>query len=294
MYRFLFRPKWLLFHVAVVALVVLMVNLGFWQLHRLQDRREFNAEVRARAGEPVVPVEDVVDLGTDAADVQWRTVTASGRYLADEQVLVVNRSQDGFSGVNVVTPLELADGSIVLINRGFVAATLEVPAPPAGEVVVTGRLRESQERTLGQLTEADGDLTEVFRIDIPRLAEQLPAPVLPVYVDLLTADPSPGDLPVPLPDPDLSEGPHLSYMFQWWIFSVCAVVGWVLAVRRSVRQHRRDVAATSAATVGDTSDSSDTSDTSDISDRTGVSARDGRTPSDSPMPDGAATTTAHD
>lgn len=243
MYRFLLKPKWIGFHLLCIFGIVLMVNLGIWQLHRLQSRKDFNAEVRARTAEPVVPVEEVVTDGVDPDDVQWRTVTATGTYLPDEQVVVVNRSQGGFSGVNVVTPLELADGTIVLINRGFVPDATPVPVAPTGEVEVLGRLRESQQRSIGQLTEVDGELTEVFRIDIPRLAEQLPAEVMPLYVDLLDSTPSQGDLPDPLPDPDLSEGPHLSYMIQWWIFSTCVAVGWVLAVRRSVRQHRLDVQA---------------------------------------------------
>ena len=180
MYRFLLRPKWLGFHLLVIGMIVLMINLGLWQKHRLDERREFNAEVRARATEPIVPIEDVVIDGVDPDDVQWRTVTATGTYLADEQVIVVNRSQDGFSGVNAVTPLQLADGRLVLVNRGFVPSTFDVPAPTTGEVVVTGRLRETQERSIGGLTEGAGELREVFRIDIPRLAEQLPAEVLPV------------------------------------------------------------------------------------------------------------------
>jgi cytochrome oxidase assembly protein ShyY1 len=243
MYRFLFKPRWLGFHVLVLALIVLMVNLGLWQKHRLDDRREFNAEVSSRSSEPIVPIEDVVTDDTDPADVQWRTVTALGTYLADEQVVIVNRSQGGVTGVNVVAPIELDDGRLVLVNRGFVPDAEAVPPPTAGEVEVTGRVRETQQRTLGGLTEADGELTELFRVDVPRLAEQLPAPVLPVYIDLLGADPDQGALPIPLPDPELSEGPHLSYMMQWWIFSACAAAGWVLAVRRSIRQHRTDVEA---------------------------------------------------
>ena len=113
MYRFLLKPKWIGFHLLCIFGIVLMVNLGIWQLHRLQSRKDFNAEVRARTAEPVVPVEEVVTDGVDPDDVQWRTVTATGTYLPDEQVVVVNRSQGGFSGVNVVTPLELADGTIV-------------------------------------------------------------------------------------------------------------------------------------------------------------------------------------
>jgi cytochrome oxidase assembly protein ShyY1 len=280
MYRFLFKPKWLGFHLLVLALIVIMVNLGFWQKHRLEDRREFNAEVRARSSEPIVPIEEVVTDATDPADVQWRTVTATGTYLPDEQVVIVNRAQGGVTGVNVVAPLELDDGRLVLINRGFVPDAESVPAPATGVVEVTGRLRETQERTLGGLTEADGELTELFRVDIPRLAEQLPAPVLSVYVDLLAAEPDQGALPIPLPAPELSEGSHLSYMMQWWIFSACAAAGWVLAVRRSIRQHRTDVAAAATgagagAGVGV------------------VSEPDGRTPPDSLSPDDDAATTAH-
>ncbi len=279
MYRFLFKPKWLGFHLLVLALIVLMVNLGLWQKHRLDDRREFNAEVRARSSEPIVPVGDVVNDDTDPADVQWRTVTATGTYLADEQVVIVNRSQGGVTGVNVVAPLELDDGRLVLINRGFVPDTEPVPAPATGVVEVTGRLRETQARSLGGLTEADGELTELFRVDIPRLAEQLPAPVLSVYVDLLAADPDQGALPIPLPDPELSEGPHLSYMVQWWIFSACAAVGWVLAVRRSIRQHRKDLAAAAGDAV--------------VAAGGDVSAPGGRMPRDSPSPADDAAATAH-
>ena len=60
MYRFAFRPKWLAFHLAVIVLVVLMVNLGIWQLHRLQDRRAFNDAVRTRSAMPVAEFDQIV------------------------------------------------------------------------------------------------------------------------------------------------------------------------------------------------------------------------------------------
>lgn len=248
MYRFLLRPKWLAFHLLVVAMVVVMVNLAFWQLHRLQDRREFNDEVRSRAALPVAEFTDVVVPGVDPADVEWRTVTVTGTYLADEQVLAINRSQGGFAGRNVVTPLALDDGTLVLVNRGFVAEAEPVPAPTDGTVTVTGRLRESERRRLGGLTDpADVELTEVQRIDIDRIAAQLPGDVAPVYVDLRSAEPSQGSSPIPVPDPELTEGPHLSYMVQWFVFAACVVAGWVLAVRHSVRKRTRDAGLVPAA-----------------------------------------------
>lgn len=243
MHRFLLRPRWLLFHAVVAVGVVGMVMLGFWQRNRLEERQAFNAVVEARASEPAAPVEQVVGPPGAEADptaIDWRSVTASGRYLADEQIVIVNRSQGGQAGVNVVTPLELADGRLLIVNRGFVpGAGNEVPMPPDGAVELLGRLRQSQTRGFGGLSDPEGELTEMQRIDIERMAEQLPAAPVPVYLDLVDPD---QQLPVPIPAPVLDEGPHLSYMFQWWFFAACAAAGWVVAVRRSIRTNRLNAA----------------------------------------------------
>lgn len=239
MHRFLLKPKWLAFHLLVVAAVVLMVNLGFWQLHRWQDRREFNDEVRTRAAMATVEFGEIVTTDVEPEEVAWRTATVAGTYLADEQLQVINRSQAGVPGVHVITPLQLDSGSLVLVNRGFVAATEPVPAPPTGVVSVTGRLHGSEARHLGGLTDPEGELTEIQRIDIDRIAPQLPGPVAPVFIDLVQSEPAQGSSPIPIADPELSDGPHLSYMIQWWIFSIAVVAGWVLAVRRSTRANEQ-------------------------------------------------------
>ncbi len=240
MYRFLLRPKWIGFHLLVVAGIVAMVNLGFWQLRRLEQRRDFNARVEVRSELPPEPLDDVVASGSPD-EIEWRLVTVDGRYLADEQFVVINRSQGGRAGDNVVTPLDLGDGRTLIVNRGFIPLGDEPPPPPDGDVAITGRIRQSQERRTGQLSDpSDGDLTEVQRLDIPRVAPQLPGEVVPVYIDLQTSDPpEAAGLPEPVPRPPLGEGPHLSYAVQWFIFSICVAIGWVLAVRRSIATRRR-------------------------------------------------------
>lgn len=256
MYRFLLKPKWILFHLLCLGLVVLMVNLGFWQLHRLQDRRSFNAEVTERAAIPVSPYADVVQPGTDPDTVQWRRIIATGTYLPDEQLIEVNRSQGGAPGVNVVTPMRLDDGTVLVVNRGFAPSpdmtNAEAPPAPTGPVEIEGRLRVSEERSFGAFTEPDGELTQIQRIDVARLAPQLPTPLAPVYADLIASKPTDGGGGglTPVPEPVLSEGPHLAYMFQWWFFSLCVVAGWVIAVRRSVGQRRRDAAQALSAADG--------------------------------------------
>ena len=245
MYRFLVRPKWVAFHLLVVTAIVTMVNLGFWQLRRLDQRQAFNATIEARYDEPAVPLDELLPTGAPgdpAGDsVEWRPVSVSGEYLIDETFFVVNRSQGGIAGRNVVVPLRLADGQILIVNRGFVPLATAAPEVPAGTVDLIGRLRTTQERGLGQLADpTEGDLVEVQRIDIARLTDQLPGPVAPMYLDLILSDPAePTPYPQPVAAPELGEGNHLSYAVQWFIFSFAVAVGWVLAVRRSARTQQR-------------------------------------------------------
>jgi cytochrome oxidase assembly protein ShyY1 len=241
MYRFLFSPRWLGFHLLVIAVIVAMINLGFWQLRRLDERKAFNREVSARIQEPTAPLDDVLESGTDPDSVEWRSVTASGTYLPAEQFRVVNRSQDGIGGTMVVTPLRLADGRLLLVERGFMPGTTAPPAAPSGTVQIAGRLRPSQTRHTGQLSDpSSGVLREAQRVDIPRLAPQLSATPVPMYVELTASRPAePTPYPAPVTLPELTDGPHLSYAVQWFIFSVAVVVGWVLAVRKSINARRR-------------------------------------------------------
>jgi len=242
MYRFLLQPKWIGFHLLVIAAIVTMVNLGMWQLRRLDERQAFNATVEARYDEPPVPLDDLLTDDTDPDDVEWRPVTALGTYLPDETITIVNRSQNGRAGMNMLVPMQLDDGRVLLVNRGFVPLSIETPPPvPATDVEILARLRASQEKRLGQLSDpADGDLEIAQRVDIVRLAAQLPGEVVPMYVDLTESNPSEtGGLPEPVATPVLGEGNHLSYAVQWLIFAAAVAVGWVLAVRRSIDTHRR-------------------------------------------------------
>ncbi len=234
-YRFLFSPKWIAFHVLVAVVVVTMINLAFWQLRRLDERRDFNAQVRANANQPIAEYDDVVTDTTDPSTVEWRRVRVDGTYLPDRQFLVVNRSQNGATGRNVVNALQLADGSLLLVNRGFVPETDDLPAIPQGPIEVVGRLRVSERRATGQQSDESSDaLTEIRRIDLGVLSTQFDATVEPMYVEQLESTPPDDASLQPIVAPTLDEGPHLSYTIQWFIFSICVIVGWVLAVRRSI------------------------------------------------------------
>jgi surfeit locus 1 family protein len=109
-------------------------------------------------------------------------------------------------------------------------------------VSVLGMLQVPQVRpTSGLVTgprdAAEGVLRSLARVDVPRLQQQVDERLLPIYVDLKAQQPAQaGPLPEPLPAPELSEGPHLDYAGQWFIFATLTMIVYPLLLRRVARR----------------------------------------------------------
>lgn len=250
-YAFLRQPRWLALGFLVIIVVPSFVLLSRWQLNRLEDRRHHNAVVETNSSATPVPVETVMvpGAGSIGDDEDWRQVTATGRYDVAHQVLVRKRPLDGANGYWVVTPLVTASGAVLAVNRGWLEATegatatvSDVPAAPPGEVTVVGRVRPSEEAPRPQ--PADLPAGQVTDLDVALVAAG--APVYPGYVDLVSSEPAQAAGLTPLPLPDLTEGPHLSYAMQWVLFAGVAVVGFVLLIRRE-RDYADEVTRTDVA-----------------------------------------------
>jgi surfeit locus 1 family protein len=233
-------------HVFVLACVLVFVRLGFWQLSRLHERRANNALITARQDGPPVPVGTVLRLDSPPDDVEgqvYRTVSVTGRWRPDEQVLIRNRTYDSAPGFEVVTPLALGDGTAVAVNRGWIpmsAATgqAEAYAPPVGTVTVNGVVARTQEReSLGGTDPGEGRLPDLARVDVARLGRQVDERLYPAYVVLRGQEPAGGRLPLPVQPAPLDDGPHLNYAGQWFIFASLTVVVYPLLLRRTAR-HR--------------------------------------------------------
>ena len=237
MLRVLLRPRVIALTVACIAAIIVMVNLAQWQYDRHVARRDFNTTLTARFNEDPRPLGELLDSTPDLAQLEWLPAVVAGEYLPAESLSVINVSQFGQAGFDPVTPLRLTDGRIVLINRGFVPLASEFPAPPSGEVTVIGRVRLSAERRTGAVTDpATGRLTEVQRIDIPRIAEQITGDVVPVYLEALTSTPQDDGSLSRIADPDFTLGPHLSYVVQWLVFSLFVLIGWMFVINRERRK----------------------------------------------------------
>lgn len=241
MYRFLLRPKWIVLHIVVLALVVTMINLALWQVRRLDERKSFNSEVRSHQAADPAPIDSVLAESTDARQLEWRPVTLSGTYESSGQVLIRDRSLDGQAGFNVLAPLRLDDGRFVAVVRGWVLGnTAEPPAAPSGRVELLARLRVSQVRkhSWEKADPADGVLAKMNRVDVARFDQQVDGDALTMYAEVIEAQPA-DEAVTAIPAPDLSDGPHLSYAVQWSLFTLAALAGWVLAVRKHVQDDKK-------------------------------------------------------
>ena len=134
MLRFLLRPRWIGLTVFAIATVTICVRLGLWQLDRLEGRRAFNDRYAAGLEAAPLPLESLLAEGGALA---YRRAVATGRFDTDREVILYGRSLDGRSGNHVLTPLVLADGRAIIVDRGWVPFEMDDPpvaaTPPTGD-----------------------------------------------------------------------------------------------------------------------------------------------------------------
>lgn len=221
--RLLRERGWLTALFAVVVLSVAFVRLGEWQHARYESKVERNRWIDTNYGADPVPLAQVLPSATAPliADRQWTPVSVRGVYETAAQLLVRNRPLGNDAGFEVVVPLRLADGSALLIDRGWLPTGESsgvpdvVPAPPTGTVDVVARVRPSE-----PALQRDAPPGQVWRIDTPSIAAHLPGQVYLAYGVLASESPAATAAPTLLPRPDEDLGPHLGYAWQWWLFAV--------------------------------------------------------------------------
>ena len=230
------RSGTVFFTLFALAVSLGCVRLGFWQLERLRERRESNAQVLARLSEPPVPMEKLPHNST----VRFRRVTAAGTYDFANEFVFTTRTRNGAPGVYVITPLHRSGtDSAVLVNRGWAYT-------PDGMRVDLALFREDSNATIDGFVEefatATGPVSTpsveraVRRLDRDSLAARIPYPLAPV---ILVQQKDSGEAiavergtPVRVQPPRLDEGPHRAYAIQWFGFAVVGIAGSMVVLLR--------------------------------------------------------------
>lgn len=248
MYRFLLTSRWVALHIVVLLVIPAFVFLGRWQFGRFEERSANSHRVTSNIEAKAVPLDQLARPGQPVKeDERYRTVTAKGTYDAANALVVRRRPQDGRPGFYVLTPLVTGEGQAVLVNRGWVKAGAsadappEVPAPPTGQVTVTGRLRLSETEESSGIKERAGlPAGQVLLIDAGKIGKALPYQLVGGYVELTDQQPKLARAPEPVPAPDVGSGGglNLAYGVQWWLFIGIAIGGWILLIRREVADRK--------------------------------------------------------
>lgn len=244
--RLLISREWRWLTLGALALAFLLIQLGNWQLDRLDQRRTRNALVEARINAAPVAL---TGQPIDPAAEEFRRVTVRGEYDPANEIVLRNRAFNGIPGMDILTPLRIAGSNqSVLVNRGWVPMeqaeqARRAPLGVSGPVEIEGIIRQPQMRSGGISPEdrqpEGGRLDAWFRVDIARIAQQVPYPLLPLYVEQLPG-PNLPDLPKPHPDIDTTtEGPHLGYALQWFSFATIGLCGYAAFVVTRSQQARR-------------------------------------------------------
>lgn len=237
--------------------VCLGVVLGMWQLERAAQKTRWQAAQQAQAGAAPLQasvVQAQLAQHGDSLPAQWshHPITLQGHWLAAHTVYLDNRQMQGRPGFYVFTPLQLADGAVVLVQRGWIARNfqdrlaLQPITTPEGPVAVNGQLAGAPARLYA--LEA-GDMPDPaaahirLNLDLAGYAQSSGLPLWPATV--VQTDAASDGLLRAWPQPGNRIATHYGYAFQW--FAIAAVLAAMLLwfqILRPARAARQLHAAT--------------------------------------------------
>jgi cytochrome oxidase assembly protein ShyY1 len=218
-------------------MATLFVGLGFWQLARNSHKHNLVAREKATYAKPAADISAIAAGTADDTRAQAR-----GSFDGSHEAVLRNQIHDGTVGIGILTPLRLADGTAVLVNRGFVRAAsvngVTTDPPPTGTAVVHGLVHQSSPLSASDTVDhlADGALA-VPRVDLAAIGRTLPYKLRPVWIEAQAIEPGPqGNAPA-LPEPPPPDPVnHMQYALEWFAFALIPIIGWPIALRRLARQ----------------------------------------------------------
>lgn len=211
--------------VASAIAFAILVTLGMWQLDRKLWKESLLARIESRAfGPPGAPLDEAAWPGWRADSDEFRRVELAGTFLPDTTIalhgLAEERRGQAIQGFYLFTALRRPDGSIVIVNRGFVpterrAATMTAiaAAPPEARIVGLVRAPETRGMFVPE-NDAGRDVWFVRSLSDIAATKGLRR-VAPFYVDA-DGTPQPGGWPRGGQTQLALRNNHLQYALTWF------------------------------------------------------------------------------
>lgn len=226
--------------VLVLIALAILLSLGTWQMQRLHWKEGLLAAIAERHAAPPVDLAAIEAMAKTGEDIDYRTVRVSGIYRNNKERHFF-ATYEGRTGYYVYTPLELADGRVLLVNRGFVSFERKEPemrkeGQLTGEQTVTGLARVKLAAKPSWVV-PDNDVAKniFYWKDLDVMASSVgldPARAVQFFVDA-DATPNPGGMPIGgVTQFDLPNN-HLQYAVTWYGLAAALVaVSGVFIFRR--------------------------------------------------------------
>lgn len=249
--RLMFSRRWWWTSLIVLAAMLVTIRLGIWQLDRNANRQALIRQVLAVQAMPVLDLNQR-PLPSNLDSLEYRQVKVSGEYDFSHQVVLRNQVRlldlGNESGFALVTPLLMADGSAIMVERGWIPLQYVSPASwrqfdEPGTVDLAGILRLSMQKgDLGSvlqdptLTPSQTSLDFWNFVNLPRLQLQLPYPILNVYIQQVPSG-AKDTLPYRIVEqPDLDPGEHIGFAMQWFFFCALLVIGYPIWLKKQTKK----------------------------------------------------------
>ncbi|TQL48043.1 cytochrome oxidase assembly protein ShyY1 [Homoserinimonas aerilata] len=240
-WRFVLSARWAGYLALVLVFATVSCMFGNWQFDRRAEARAAIDLVEANYDrEPQAVTEVLPTLDSYRGSQKWTPVLLNGVYLSDDEMLVRNRPFRGSPGFEILTPLLLDDGTVFIVDRGWVPvgsrqdAPDEIPPAPQGEVEVVARLKAGEPVLEGR--GAPAGTNQIATINLGQVSERLEREMYTgAYGIVSSQEPAPASVPLTPDKPEADEGPHLSYALQWYVFALLAFVGLGWALRQEYR-----------------------------------------------------------
>lgn len=214
--------------------VTLLCTLGYWQLSRAQEKKSMISQWDSAHTQPVLTMVDLLALSNStkkAKQYRYTPVALSTHFLNEYTILLDNKTNNGQAGYHVLTPVQVDDNTVILVDRGWVPlgrsrSVLPTLLPIKGKIPIEGYLDFAYRNRFVEEAIETGDIKwplRVQQLSFQTLSALMGKTVLPMLVKLDSSSPY-GFTMMPRQNEWLNPARHYGYATQWFLLALTLVI----------------------------------------------------------------------